>query len=66
MIFNFYLESGWVRMQKFIEGVRENGFLQILLQDGGAESLFMEINILSSKLGEVCVTITKIMAEVHI
>ena len=50
--------------QKFIkrEGEGENGFHQISLE-GGGEDLFLEINILSAKLGYVRVTITKIIAE---
>ena len=55
-----------MRLQKFIEGVRENGFLQILQKGGRAENVFLEINIVSSKLGDVRVTVTKIIAKTHV
>ena len=55
-----------MRIQEFIEGVRENGFLQILQKGGRAENVFLEINIVSSKLGDVRVTVTKIMAKIHV
>ena len=39
----------------------ENGFLQIS-QDDCSEDFFLEINILGANLGDVRVTIAKIMA----
>ena len=55
-----------MRIQEFIEGVRENGFLQILQKGGRAENFVLEIDIVSSKLGDVRVTVTKIMAKIHV
>ena len=43
---------------KFNEGVHEHDFLQ-LLQDGGRDLLLLKINILSAKIGNVCITVKK-------
>ena len=50
------------RTQKFIKGARESDFLQIL-QNGGVEDPFLEINIQSAKLRDARVTVTQILAE---
>ena len=66
MILSFNLESGPVCMQRFIEGGAREWLSANITARWRCRKLFFEINILSSKLGDVRVTATKIMANIHV